>query len=840
MDQTDLDLLQIVPSYHLQAVIKSRHIPLSALNLNEGALLGSGIFTSYPPAVLEELARSLFDPDALHEVLANLEDVPARILRELVWCGGRANSRDLALYFSCAGLLEPTKKSEFPGSAQGTTPTEDPVASSNIERMAFKMPPQPPQSPHYPPPHPHGAFEQALRHLLVLGLVLWGKQTNFAGRDYTSGVHDGVLIVPTSVRLVARKAWNLDEEAILPSMLATESDAGHITDVLNRPQYLQRALYLYWSLVVAQREGLSLLGNGLLTRSSLKLAIEAMEEQKGLEGQGRERRFQGHLDHAKSETDVPYLFFLRLLLMQLGLLQVYNTTLKALPASNFFALPLMERICRCYRLYLENPFWNELAFLSEINVRPGPTSLEPAHMEVMQARKAVLEHIQFESVQTWRDITAFIAHLKLSVPYLLFPRQYGPRAERYSCGSNPYGWDFRLRRGWLTHREGWHMVEGGFIRAMVGGPLYWLGLLELDREEYPTQFRLLPAAFLIIKEHVEGFAHLQDVRGRLIVQPNFEVMVLAPVSEALLVMLDRFAERISLDLVAHYRISRASITRAIQHGLHVEDIVRQLEQAAGSELPQNVRYSLAEWERQARRIEIWQNIILLEVDDESLLDEILADEHNQSFFGRRLTPRLIEVLTSQLASVQALFWQRNNLPALTVVSPARTEPEENAENQELPEREPQWQLHEDGLLQPLYPVLDLYQAVQAQHFCEVDQDTSWYRITATSLRQVIKEGVELDAIIHFLRGSCVEGIPGSLLVRLKLWGGGYSSPDDLHIEHAPLLRLPADIFQDVRFDEELCALLGTDVEESYRLIRIDSANLERVLALLRERGFQMD
>jgi hypothetical protein len=825
MDQNDLELLQIVPWYHLQAVIKSRHISPSVLNLNEGLLAGSGMFASYPPGALEELARSLFNPDALNEIVTHLEGLPALILRELVCCGGRANSRDLALYFTSAGLLEPAKKAEFAVDA-----TDNFIGSANIQSIKFKMPPQPPQPPHYPPPHPHGAFEQGLRHLLLLGLVFWGKQTNFAGRDYTSGVHDGVVIVSSSVRPVAREVWKLDDKPPIPSLPMDENGSDNTSDILNAPQYLQRALYLYWSFVVAQREGLALVGNGLLSRSSLKLVVEA------LAGQGNDKRFQGSLDPAKSETDVPHLYFLRLLLMQLDLLQVHNTTLKAVSASSFFSLPLIERIRRCYAFYLDKPFWNELSFLPEINVRPGPAPLEPAHVEVVQARKAVVECIQRESVENWRDIAAFIAHLKLSVPYLLFPRQYGPRTERYSSGSNPYGWDFRLRRGWLTHREGWHMVEGGFIRAMVGGPLYWLGLVELDREEYPTQFRLSPAAWLMMKEQVEGFAFLEDMQGRLIVQPNFEIMVLAPVSEAVLVMLDRFAERVNLDLVAHYRMSRASVTWAIQRGLHVEDIMRQLEQASGSDLPQNVRYSLAEWERQARRIEIWQNMTLLEVDSESLLDELLADEYSRTFFGRRLAPCLIEVLTNQLAAVQALFWERNYLPAVTVVASTSGEPGEE-ENQDLSEREPQWQLHENGLLQPLYPVSDLYRVVKVQRFCEVDQATSWYRITATSVCQAIKQGLELDAIIRFLQAFCVEGIPGSLLIRMKLWGDGYSNPDDLYVEHAPLLRLPADVFQDLRYDEELRPLLGTEVEQSYRLIRIDHAHLERVLVLLRERGF---
>src|SRR5262249_32781549 len=151
------------------------------------------------------------------------------------------------------------KKTEFSADSVDSS-----VDSANAQSTAFKMPPQPPQPPHYPPPHPHGPFEQALRHLLLLGLVFWGRQTNFAGRDYTSGVHDGVVIVSTSVLSVARNAWKLEDNPDIQSLPIDELNIGNTADVLSRPQSLQRALYLYWSLVAAQRGGLSLVGNGLL------------------------------------------------------------------------------------------------------------------------------------------------------------------------------------------------------------------------------------------------------------------------------------------------------------------------------------------------------------------------------------------------------------------------------------------------------------------------------------------------------------------------------------------------------------------------------------------------
>ena len=83
-------------------------------------------------------------------------------------------------------------------------------------------------------------------------------------------------------------------------------------------------------------------------------------------------------------------------------------------------------------------------------------------------------------------------------------------------------------------------VKGGFIRALIAGPLYWLGLVNLDTN-HPDAFRLVQDLALITGETY--LDNHEPTWGRLVVQPNFEVIALAPVSEALLIQLDRFAER---------------------------------------------------------------------------------------------------------------------------------------------------------------------------------------------------------------------------------------------------------------------------------------------------------
>ena len=808
MEQSDLYLLQNVPPYHLQALVKARRLPYSFKGQNINA-------PGDPSKTTAEIARLLFDAVSCREAIGSLGEMEKLILRELVACGGRANSRDLALYLSLADTPLNSDKED----ASPSTNNPEGISSSTHQGI-------PPQ---YPAPHPHGVFEQAVHRLLLVGLLFWSKQTSFVGRDYAGGVYDGVLIVPQGVMEAANEVWRADREAGAHASPA-EQESGENKVVENAAagvsegiRALQRNLYLYWSLVAAMREGLSLVNNRLLSRSALRQVVDQLSP-----------AGSSLPEQIRTETDLPRLLFTRLLLMKLGLLVERSGTVCAMPADAFFSLPLFERARRCYHVWLDSAFWNELAYLPDVVVRPGPAALDPAHEEVVRSRKLVLERLLQEQVGAWHDYSKFIAHAKLYIPYLLFPRQYGSRAERYSTGSNLYGWDFRLKHGWLTPREGWHLVEGGFIRAIISGPLHWLGLVEVDNEEHPGAFRIVKDAALVTSETPPSTQ--EPAWGRLVVQPNFELIALAPVSEALLIQLDRFAERTGLEYIAQYRLTRASATRAIQMGLHADAIQQVLEQAAGGPIPQNVQYSLVEWERQARRIELWRGVTLLEVDDAALLDALFNDEQTRPLFGRRLAPLLAEVVTAQLPAVQAILWQRDYLPSL-VSAPVQ---DGLLESGRFPTREPQWRLQQNGLLQPCHAVVDLYLAAEVERITELDEATGWRKITPAALQRARSAGLSLEHIMRFLQHYCEGGVPASFLIRLKLWGGGYEQQSAIGVEPAPLLRLSAQALQDIQADAELGPLLGTEVPLDNRLVRVDPRALERVIELLQERGFTVE
>jgi hypothetical protein len=232
---------------------------------------------------------------------------------------------------------------------------------------------------------------------------------------------------------------------------------------------------------------------------------------------------------------------------------------------------------------------------------------------------------------------------------------------------------------------------------------------------------------------------------------------------------------------------------------------------------------------------------LIEVEDEPLLDAFYADDGLRPLLGRRLAPTLAEVPADQLETFQALLWQREYLPALAA-APAYTNLLESGGRVpvSMPAHEAQWRLLEHGLLEPCYPVLNLYLAAELERFTVLDRPTGWQRITPDSIRRACDDGLALDAIIRFLQRYCEGGLPASFLIRLKMWGGGYQQQERIQLEAAPLLRLSLAALRDIQADEELGALLDAEVPPDSRLVRVPPQSLARVLELLRERGFTVE
>ena len=560
---------------------------------------------SAQPGQLEAIAARLFYDPSLQEALRGLSSSEWAILREMRRCGGQAPSYELRAYLIAAGMI--------PSSAR-TSDTQ--VA----------------------------LYEQALGQLLRLGLIFWGRVDTLGAREYASGAHDGVLIAPPSVLAALEAGEPLPDE---PAHAAVKPRAP----IFASAETLQRDLYFYWRAVCDQPGGLGLMGNGLVSKAALRSLNAALS-------------LKSEIDDVRSEQDAGRLFFLRLLAQTLGLLVVRDEAVFAAPEPVFFADAVAERTRRAFDAWLGGTFWNELLHVPGITLRPPPAPLEPARMELRGVRQTALALLREPPVDAWRSRAMVLAGARLRRPDLLFPQRRRGQADVYTAGGNPFGLDFRPRGGWLSPHDAWLRVEGALLAALIEGPLHWLGAIDLDYSSagHPVAYHLSPVGQALLGVGEWPPALCEAAPGRLIIQPNFEVLALPPVREATLLFLDQVAEREALDQVARYRLTRAQWLRALQSGNGATTLIERLEQRADVELPQNMRYSLLEWERQAQRVRLYRGVVLLEVEDAALLDTLLADASLAPFILRRLTATAALVDRRRLKQFSSALLEHGQLP----------------------------------------------------------------------------------------------------------------------------------------------------------------------------------
>jgi hypothetical protein len=111
-------------------------------------------------------------------------------------------------------------------------------------------------------------------------------------------------------------------------------------------------------------------------------------------------------------------------------------------------------------------------------------------------------------------------------------------------------------------------------------------------------------------------------QAEIAVQPNFEIVFLAPSPRAE-AFLSRFCERLSYGVGVLFRITRASVHRAVRGGLSGEEMQRTLEELSSKPVAQNVRRQVRYWADRTRRVRL-RYATLLDCGDRETASRVLA------------------------------------------------------------------------------------------------------------------------------------------------------------------------------------------------------------------------
>lgn len=120
----------------------------------------------------------------------------------------------------------------------------------------------------------------------------------------------------------------------------------------------------------------------------------------------------------------------------------------------------------------------------------------------------------------------------------------------------------------------------------------------------------------------KGFEYARTVEGSVVVQPDFEVVFLAPAPRAE-AEIARFAERKGSGVGATLRITRPAVLRAAEQGATAAQVLATLEAASATPLPGNVARQLRDWFAATRRVRI-APALLVECPDEETAARVLS------------------------------------------------------------------------------------------------------------------------------------------------------------------------------------------------------------------------
>jgi hypothetical protein len=166
------------------------------------------------------------------------------------------------------------------------------------------------------------------------------------------------------------------------------------------------------------------------------------------------------------------------------------------------------------------------------------------------------------------------------------------------------------------------------LRLVLEEVLSPIGWVELGyRGNELVAFRPTPQGAVALGRQASLPEAPSQLEKHLVVQPNFEI--LAPVEQLSFWeagLLEKFAERKSSDVISVYHLTQATLYRAAQEGVSLEEVLSFLETKSVTGIPENVRQSIEDWWPDFLCIRIIENALILEDDGSfSLLEKDIPE-----------------------------------------------------------------------------------------------------------------------------------------------------------------------------------------------------------------------
>ncbi|MFQ5858676.1 MAG: helicase-associated domain-containing protein [Anaerolineae bacterium] len=773
------DLKRILEAYHIDVL---RHMARQ-----------HGLEVTSPAKAphVKGLARVLSRPETVHRALADVTSLERRTLALVQAAGGEVHSSGLKQTLLKAGAVkatpDPTKR-RWSGGYYSSWYEGDPD---------YRGTP---------------CYEDLLARLALRGLV-FSREPLQVSRNVIEWTPGRIVLIPPAI------AQHLPD--LTPHLDKTKTSTAEPPQVLaGSARAFQRDLGRFWRYIHGQNE-LRLTTQGYVYKADLK----AINETLGVEAD---------LRPGKGEADNGRLYFIRRLLPDLGLVrQGRSGNLEPVPDTAFLRMSPADRVKRTFEAWRDGTGWNELLHLPAR--ASGYHHSHAAPLQLKDIRKKVVDYMRELEADGWVEMESLIDVVRLRDYGFLFPeRRYhsyysyyqSVYATPYHSSNNPFGITWSDIK---NEADGWEKVEAEIIAHIVAGPLHWMGLTDLGYDakvkldpNNPTQplaYRLtdLGAWVLDLGQPVK----IAEEGGRVVVQPNFQILAMEPISDQVLINLDRFAEPQGGDRVMTYKLTRQSVYRGQRSDWPVPQIISYLEKVSGAPVPDNVRRSLEEWQALHERIVFRRGVTLAQAADAAMLDRLLENPELADALGRRATDT-VTLSTNSVKKTAAALRRGGWLPLITATG-QRQAPDNLRANP-------------DGRLRFVHAAPSIYALGRVAPYSEIVDD-GW-QITRQAVRDALRvKGTTVDSILEDLQSVHAGELPRELVIDIKAWGKYYG---DATMDTLTLVQFrDHDVLKELIADPELKPYFQPFQAGRRALAAVDREHLDTVQRLLAERGIEI-
>lgn len=187
--------------------------------------------------------------------------------------------------------------------------------------------------------------------------------------------------------------------------------------------------------------------------------------------------------------------------------------------------------------------------------------------------------------------------------------------------------------------EGWENAWGRVLLGFLAARLVPLGCATLGQAgERDVAFGLTDAGRYLLGETEDFEIPAEPAGGKVVVQPDFEIIFLAPAPHAE-AELGRIAERTGSGVGALFRLTRASVLRAVEQGMAADQVLGVLRSTSGGKVPANVARQVRDWAQSARTVHV-ATAVLVDCPDEETAARVRAVAGTQV---TAVTPTLLRV-----------------------------------------------------------------------------------------------------------------------------------------------------------------------------------------------------